>query len=405
MNDELHQSLQSLDNSDLRPILQTLIDKFGSGATQMQLALLQNNNVLPENVFRSQTVSALHLPEPEEIQRLWKMGLYPGTVTLFIGETGTGKSSLLYNMMLSAAKEKPIFGVEWARNRPLKVLYLDPENSGQTCLLRLNRIGQGRPENLYFCAGEWVNLSDSVQMQALTNFIAQEGFDIVVLDPIVNLFDTKNENDNSEAVRQMVSLNRLSRETGVCVIAVHHTGREDKGIYGRGATARLSSSDVAFMVRARGIHDEESHDDTFSGVMQPREDVIRLQIVKNRIEGRSSLYLQMAGQDRFLRSSFAAWVEAGQKKTDESRVALVKEDILAILSDGNWRTRPELFACTAQEGYGQAVTDAGIRALVHQGTLASRLNSGMVSYTLSAYLLHGGSGAPITEVGEHGDWN
>ena len=57
---------------------------------------------------------------------------------------------------------------------------------------------------------------------------------------------------------------------------------------------------MVFRVRQKG----DQTDDDFSSSRQDRSDMCRLQIVKNRLEGKGSLFLKMAGQDRFERGGW-----------------------------------------------------------------------------------------------------
>lgn len=384
---DLYSLIRSSKSGDLRHIVSAAIDRFGAELVQTQVFVSQHGEAsLGANLFADLAIASSDLPNDIDTVKLWQMCLYPATVTLFIGESGAGKSSIVYNMAVCAAQNESVFGVPFCVDRPLRILYVDPENAGQNCIKKLNRIGKGRPSGLIFHAGDNVDLSQPSQITALSQYITDQSIDVVILDPIANLFCTINENDNSEAARQMTALTRMSRRTGVCVIAVHHTGKEGTGNYGRGATARLASADVAMMLRCRGYGDDEV-DDTFRGITSQREDIVRLQVTKNRIEGRGSLYLQMVGEDRFMQSSFAAWREAGNKKTDDSKIDQCRQDIFAYLSEGYWRPRAEIYSAMAQEDYGQVITDGALRSLADDGTVSSRRVGSVMTYILTAYLI------------------
>jgi hypothetical protein len=326
--------------------------------------------------FARGIISAESLPHAQDPLRLW-FGLYPRSVVLLIGETGAGKSSLLYNFCIHAARNEPLWGIPFGLNRQLRILYVDPENSGNfaeghggQCAVKIERIKQGKPKDLIFHDGQGVNLSRADHLHALADYIQGERFDIVVLDPIANLFQTRDENDNAEAARQMTALTSLSRETGACIVPVHHTGKgEGGGNYGRGASARLASADVAMVFRCRGSNEEA--DDTFTGELIAREDICRLQIVKNRLEGRGSLYVQMAGEDKFILSTFAAWKGRVHSADPNSKKQKAEEEISLLLSDGLPYSRAAILQQLKQEGFGRDAVDSALSALVSDGTILS----------------------------------
>jgi hypothetical protein len=237
--------------------------------------------------------------------------------------------------------------------------------------------------------------------------LVQEQIDMLIIDPIANLFDTKNENDNAEAAKQMTSLTRISRATNCCIIAVHHTGRDDKGNYGRGATARLAAADVAFVLRAR-CDNPDDIDDTFRSTAPIREDLLRLQVAKNRIEGRSSLYLQMGGDEKFLLSSIAAWREAGQKQPPAESIAGARESIQICLGNNIWNTKPSIFEHCANDGYGPAAVNQALYELTDCGTVTTRNNRreyGLRGLMFDEALPHTNPLTLITEAPENENWN
>ena len=377
--------------ADVKPALADLVARHGHEFVNVQMLLLAQTPNSP-NPFARGAICAAEMPDAEEPVRVW-FGLYPRSVALLIGETGAGKSSLLYNLCIHAARNEPLWRVGFGLGRPLRVLYVDPENSGNfseghggQCAVKIERIGQGKPRDLIFHDGQGVDLANALHIAALRQFIEAERFDVVVLDPIANLFGTKDENDNAEAARQMTALTALSRATGACILAVHHTGKNSTGDYGRGASARLGAADVAFMFRAKGDVDEV--DDTFDGELRQREDQCRLQIVKNRIQGRGSLYLRMAGEDRFAPSTFESWKSARARADGAAtKVQMAEEEIKLYLSDGLWHGRAEMVEALRKEDLGRNVVDAALECLVSAELVISQRKGkgGSLLYLLASF--------------------
>lgn len=319
--------------------------------------------------------------EEEETPRLW-FGIYPGALTLLCGESGKGKSSALYNICIHAARNEPLWGIPFGMGRPLKILYVDPENSGDfdlkragLCRKKIHRIGQGQPELLEIHDGSEINLTHATALEDLQDVLMEEKFDALVLDPIVNLFGTKDENDNAEAAIQFSALRRIIKKTNVAMVAVHHTGRDAVSIFGRGATSRFGMADVVLSLRAR--NEQEDYDDDYGqGVLHEMNDIVRLRIEKNRIEpGKASLFLQMIGDDRFERVTFEAWKQSA-RTTDQkgSKGQQAEEFVFEFLrKESEWRTTDAIYQAMQKKGVGERNTDKAIKALIEDGTLSRKL--------------------------------
>jgi hypothetical protein len=370
--DQVVAAIKHGDHEWLKPIFQASTERFGVLSVRTAAFLCAGEDGAT-NPFASGYISAANLPAGTLPTPIW-FGMYPRMVTFLIGETGAGKSSLLYNVALHAALDKPLFGFGFhsPTGRPLRVLYIDPENSGQyagdeitggLCAVKLDRIGIGRPENLIFHHGQGVDLSKDAHMLTLTDRINDEHFDLVAMEPIANLFTTRDENDNAEAARQAKALITLSRATKACVIAGHHTGRDTTSNYGRGASARLGGADVGMVLRVRGAGDDR--DDTYNGETRDRDDICRLQIVKDRpaFFGKTSKYLRMEGQDRFSLAAFEEWLTArpGKSDTEPSRMFQAVEEIQLLLADDKEMPRTQIVDALKKEGIGEKSADAALR--------------------------------------------
>ncbi len=384
---DLIAGIKEASEGQLDPIMRAVLERYPHDHVSGTIASSNTNKVT--NPFARGSIRAWDLPEAEEPERIW-FGMYPGKVVLFIGETGAGKSSLLYNICVHAARNEPLWNVPFGLHRPIKILYIDPENSGNfaegqggLCSQKLERIGQGKPKDLIFHDGHGVNLADSSHIAALGEYIKFESIDVVVLDPIANLFRTKDENDNAEAAKQMTSLTALSRSTGACVIAVHHTGKNTNGDYGRGASARLGAADVALMLKAKSGN--ENVDDTFDGELQQRTDVCRLQIVKNRLEGRGSIYLQMEGEDRFKRSTYAEWQGGCATGSSVTKSDTAEVEILKLLDDGDWRARSDIQGSMKALNIGEHSTAEALKKLQSRKLIdVDRRAKGLLRYKMAS---------------------
>lgn len=371
---EVVATVKDSDQSQLNAIMDALGERHGADSIQRYLKAMKGETHLAINPFKAGLKSAAEIPRAVHSKPLW-YGLYPRRVTLLIGETGAGKSSLLYNVALYAALGVPLYDYEFAR--PLRVFYLDPENAGNfrdgemdggLTATKLDRISRERPTNLLFHDGRDIDLSTDTDMNYLQDFILEYKVDLAILDPIANLFNTQQENDNAEAARHGKALTALSRATGACILAAHHTGKDASGNYGRGASARLGAADVGMVFRAKSRGDVD--DDTFTGQTRERRDICRLQIAKDRPNtfGQSSKYLRMAGQDRFELDTFDSWKSQNRDgKTDKATIA--EGEIEVLLLDGKARSRQEIQVVLSQEQIGERNIDIALTSLVAKGVL------------------------------------
>lgn len=83
--------------------------------------------------------------------------------------------------------------------------------------------------------------------------MVQEGkYDVLIIDPLMEAYPVKDENDNTEANTQMLACRRVAQRTRAAVITVHNSGiKSRKGKFkGRGASSRVDRADVSmnFMI-------------------------------------------------------------------------------------------------------------------------------------------------------------
>ena len=286
----------------------------------------------------------------KQIPPLW-FGIYKGKVTLLNGETGAGKSSLFRLISHHAARNVPLWEVDFGLGRPLNVLYVDPENMGDASqgdggltADRMDALNMGRPANLFMHSGtlsngEALNLSNPAHITELGAFIKSHNVDLVIIDPYAALFQLTSENDNAEASRNIFSLKDLARQTDCAIVLCHHTGKtgEENAAnvkYGRGASALLAGVDVGITFRLRSSRSEETSDEEGKGGDSDRRDYVRLKIEKNRVGfGYSSLYLQMAGEGQFRRVSYAEFFKEGNPNGREAKKEAQEQESRRIFED------------------------------------------------------------------------
>lgn len=222
---------------------------------------------------------AKDVPAPgqgETIETFWGPFLFPSSLHLLAGDAGLGKTTLLYNLCIHLARGTSFAG--FGPPRPLRILYYDLETPDLLFRQKLYLISENfPPEGLAF--------SRSFSVNGALTLTKEYRFDLIILDTLNEAFETREEEDNAEANRQMRELRRIIKETGAAMLGISHMGKDpsSKGVYKlRGASARPAAADLVLNLE------------------QAMEDVVRLEVAKSRWAGGvARLFLRKAGEDVF----------------------------------------------------------------------------------------------------------
>lgn len=214
--------------------------------------------------------------EGEEIESLWGPFLFPSSLHTMAGDAGLGKTTLLYNIAIRVARGEEFGGFK--PPRPLRVLYYDLETPDLLFRRKLHLISDNDPP-------EGLAFARSFSVSEALALAKEHSFALIIIDTLNEAFETRQEEDNAEANRQMRELRRIVKDSGAAIVALSHMGKDPsaKGVYKlRGASARPAAADVVLNV------------ETYS------DDVICLEVAKNRwVGGNVKLYLRKAGEDQF----------------------------------------------------------------------------------------------------------
>ncbi len=188
---------------------------------------------------------------------LWGPHIRKEAVTLLVGETSVGKTTLLYNLCYKLSKGDSFLDI--APPHPLRILHLDYEEDTDTRLTTMFHIGY-RGKNWHFMArDEDGNDKSGPALFHDLDAIKPGEYDLIIVDPLCEAYPVKNENDNEEANVQMRRFRTLARSKQVAVVLIHNTGRPhynhktgeqsaveraSKKHMGRGATARADRADI-----------------------------------------------------------------------------------------------------------------------------------------------------------------
>jgi len=85
-------------------------------------------------------------------------------------------------------------------------------------------------------------------ISTLKTEVQEAGYDVVIIDPLMEAYPVKDENDNALANTQMLAFRQLARSTQAAVVVIHNSGlrssKKGSKFLGRGATARVDRADV-----------------------------------------------------------------------------------------------------------------------------------------------------------------
>lgn len=192
---------------------------------------------------------------------LWGQHIRSESVTYLVGETCVGKTTLLYNLCYHLSRGEAFLNI--APPRPLRILHIDYESSGENCVEALWNIGHDSPNWVFPDLDREVEEGGSIHGPAMMHFLSSikvGEFDMFVIDPLLEAYPVSDENNNVEAAAQMLAFRKLARSKKVGVVLVHNTGksfnnpktgqeqsaveRAGRKFLGRGAAARQDKADV-----------------------------------------------------------------------------------------------------------------------------------------------------------------
>ena len=184
---------------------------------------------------------------------LWLVkNMFPrGSFVVLAGEHGTGKSSLLYNLAISVALEKPFLGHE---TKATDILYLDEENGKPDAVRYWQWAWRGLhcPDPQYWASRirfESFSLSNQWVKQ-VREFVQQEPCPgLIVVDTATPALRITDENDNGEASQKILELRAiqaLANNDTTMIVLKHEKTRDDKSHRRtvRGAKAWLGAVDI-----------------------------------------------------------------------------------------------------------------------------------------------------------------
>ena len=287
------------------------------------------------------------------LQPLWGNFLYKKAITSVIGDPGAGKTTMGYGLTGTLCLNQSYLDIQ--PDEPVKALVMDFESADSLVTSRVMYVFD-TPDipNL------WIYNSPNYyfpQVMELTGeFCKKNEVNLIIVDNQTMAFATRDENDNSEAAKQMRMLRQFVNWTNCAMILFHHTSKANlEGTRkGTGAFARARMADICINLNL---------------VYEDDPSLVYLEMVKNRFstEDKMLWYLKKI-EGKFVRTTPPLGMPA--KEEVNTMIYKAQVDILTILRNGEATVNGikfiEIQKKMLERGYSETWADHGLRRLLQQ---------------------------------------
>jgi hypothetical protein len=169
----------------------------------------------------------------EEEQWVFRNVIARGTKTVIAAPAKNLKTYLTLHVIACCATCSPLLGVShYDVPSPMKVCLVEEEGSRQAIGKRVRRVFNGLGGDVQqepsFRFRRGFSLLDDSQVRTLIEYLAANGIDLLILDPLQRITPGVDENSNSDMRRVWDAVNRILLELpNVAVIVVAHTRKGD----------------------------------------------------------------------------------------------------------------------------------------------------------------------------------
>ena len=157
-----------------------------------------------------------------------------GTISMVAAESGTGKSSLIYQIMESVSTGSPLFDMFTTKQCNVHVIqvdesYVNARRKWQRMQLKPD------PSKVSFC-WEW----SPTQMEELEQKIITKNIGLCFMDSFGKLFGASGDMNTIEAGYYMYELNNIAAKTGCAFVVAHHL-KKDQSKHKKDSQPRIPS--------------------------------------------------------------------------------------------------------------------------------------------------------------------
>lgn len=244
----------------MQPEVQSIMDAANvplngdlESAPKKMLFTPSNKGGVHESEFTPLTASEFLAQEPEPVSWVVDETIPEGSLVVWVAKPKAGKTTAITEMAVRTAKGLPFLG------RPTNgggVLILALEEHVRDVKLRLRSLGASGLENLFVYVGAMKPTTKT--FEGLHAFIMEHSIKLVVIDILAAFWTVKDENDSAGVTAAIKPLLALARETGACVLLVHHA-RKAEGDYGdeiRGSGALFAMVDLAIVMKREAVENQ-----------------------------------------------------------------------------------------------------------------------------------------------------
>ncbi len=305
-----------------------------------------DNGLQPEKIFR--TLATIR-QQAKPLEPLWGFFLFKKAITSIIGDPGICKTTLGYGWSISLCQGKEFLGIK--PDEPVRALYMDFESSDSLIVSRANLLQVPDEPNFYI-----YNIVDYYlpQLSEVTiRFCRDKGINLVLIDNQSMAFNTRDENDNAEAIKQMKYIRAFTNAINCATVVFHHTSKANlPGTRkGSGAFARARLADICINIE---LVDEEN------------PDIIRFQTVKNRLVDEKVLWYLKKESGQFLFTEPPLGVSGQPTNT---KLYAAQQAILEIVDSHKEYKHSELVELLVKREFDKNTINNAIYRLVQQGRL------------------------------------
>ena len=173
-----------------------------------------------------------------------------GGLVILAGKPKEGKTTLTYELVVKVAKGQSFLGRETKQGG---VLILGLEEHPRDIGLRLRSLAPENLPNLFIFAKPLHPTANTFEQ--IRRFSLKNNVKLILIDTLGAFWSPRDENDAAEVGRAMKPILALARESGACVLLIHHA-RKSEGTYGdeiRGSGALFAAVDVALILKRHEI--------------------------------------------------------------------------------------------------------------------------------------------------------
>lgn len=294
--------------------------------------------------------------QAKPLEPLWGVFLVKQAITSIVGDPGAGKTTFGYDMLEDLCNGRPYLDVP--PEEPIKVLYMDFESSDSLITSRASYVfGESEIPNFYIYNSVDYYLTQIVQ--ELVEFCIEKEINLLVVDNQTMAFATRDENDNSEAAKQMRLLRQICNAIGCAMILFHHTSKANLtgSRKGTGAFARARLADIMLNINLL------DPDDT---------DYVYLEMVKNRFSTEDKMLWYLKKEEgQFIRTEPPLGSGAGAPSV-HTVIYQAMVEVVSILNNGvgpDGLKFSDLRAELTKRGLSESWADHAVRRLIHQNRI------------------------------------